>query len=694
MKKLLCILILVCFAFLCFAQNVKPYVVDLNKMPAVNDDKTATFDKATKTVTVKANGKLQYGGNKGMYLWLNSLDISGYNIARVKYKVIGDYGFHFTLNYDDNTLDWNNDKTTYCPSYLNEMLIPLKSNQKRLNGIAVAGTWNVPYEKFIIESITLEKVSNPVMTDIYASSEPPIIDTTKNGKFDDKISAWDYVNKLGVGFQYWPFGANNPEQEWGMDCYHPAGFKKSSKETIHFIKEKGFKTLRLQTNSEMHLLDENYTIDPRHIKAIKEIVDWAIAEDMYVIICGPFSEWLKNEIFLKRTKESVHYEGICVSEDYKKKSQALLKAIWKQYAEAFNNSYDEHLIFETLNEPFDAFHEHGWEPKSDCAVCKKDYAILNEYNQLIVDTIRSTGGNNANRFIMVEGLTSKWQYITNNLFKMPKDKTKDKLIPIIHHYPMGATAQDCRKYYTEGTKEIIKKEFADLDKVYFSKHIPVYVSEVGHIRNIPILERINCMKDFMSEVKKSGRSCAVSMHCDPVPKDDSFGYYDSFNLKWFDTEYIDTILYAAEGKEYPLSADFIKKNEIRIESIVGKNLLKEPIERTGKVNWDNNYMIKSGSFYRSTPIKYKIEFEIEKTGADPFLHFAYIDFKGNWHDEYNTPLLKSMCVKGGVMDGTIKVQADTVVLEINEKLAKELANGEAVYLNGQNIIIKSMKVVE
>lgn len=686
MRKLTMFVLFALIAAFAFAQSV--YTVDLNKLPAVNDDKTATYDKVTKTVTVTANDKLQYGGNKGIYLWLNNLDISSYNIARVKYKVIGDYGFHFTLNYDDNTLDWNNDKTTYCPSYLNEMLIPLKSNQKRLNGIAVAGTWNVPYEQFVIESITLEKVANPVMTDIYASSEPPVIDTTKNGKFDDKISAWDYVNKLGVGFQYWPFGANNPEQEWGMDCYHPAGFKKSSKETIHFIKEKGFRTLRLQTNSEMHLLDENYTIDPRHIKAIKEVVDWAIAEDMYVIICGPFSEWLKNEIFLKRTKESVHYEGICVSEDYKKKSQALLKAIWKQYAEAFNNSYDEHLIFETLNEPFDVFHEHGWEPKSDCAVCKKDYAILNEYNQLIVDTIRSTGGNNANRFIMVEGLTSKWQYITNNLFKMPKDKTKDKLIPIIHHYPMGATVQDCRKCYTEGTKEIIKKEFADLDKVYFSKHIPVYVSEVGHIRNIPILERINCMKDFMSEGKKNGRSCAVSMHCDPVPKDDNFGYYDSFNLKWFDTEYIDTILYAAEGKEYPLSAEFLKDNETKVESIVGKNLINEPFDTK---KWSVNYEIKADTFVRSVPESYKLEFVIKKTGSSPTVQLTWSDENYQWHKlPTNSKKLKG----GSLADGNVKPSKTTFTVEIDSETAKIIEGSNGLYLMGQDVIIQSMKVVE
>ena len=59
MKRFFACLILICCAVTIFAQNVKPYVVDLNKMPAVNDDKTATFDKTTKTVTVTANDKLQ-----------------------------------------------------------------------------------------------------------------------------------------------------------------------------------------------------------------------------------------------------------------------------------------------------------------------------------------------------------------------------------------------------------------------------------------------------------------------------------------------------------------------------------------------------------------------------------------------------------------------------------------------------------
>ena len=183
-----------------FAQSVKPYIVDLSRLPAVNDDKTVTFNKVTKTVTVTANEKLENGGSKGVYLWLDRMDIGGYNIARVKYKVIGDYGFQFVLDYDDDKLDWSKDKSTYCPSYLNEMVIPLIPNQKKLKGIFFQGTWSVPYEQFVVETVTLEKVGNPKLTDVYASDEPPVIDKAASGNFDDKISAWDYVKKLGVGF--------------------------------------------------------------------------------------------------------------------------------------------------------------------------------------------------------------------------------------------------------------------------------------------------------------------------------------------------------------------------------------------------------------------------------------------------------------------------------------------------------------
>ena len=679
MKRFFACLILICCAVTIFAQNVKPYVVDLNKMPAVNDDKTVTFDKKTGTISLT-------GENTGIGMGLGKLDISNYNIVRIKYKPIDGYGFFLGLNYDDNTLNWG-DIATYCPSYLNEMVIPLRPEQKKIKGIYFTPAWHVPSEKFVVEEIILEKVSNPVKTDLYASNESPVIDTAQSRKIDEKISAWDYVKKLGVGFQYYIFSSHDVTAPFdcGTDVYTVGKFSRPRKELIQFIRNKGFKTIRLQTNPEFFSLDEKYTISPQYMKELKQVVDWAIEEDMYVIICGPWSEWLeKDEAFKKKVEEDARYAGVTISEKYKEKTKALIKAVWTQYAAAFNNSYDEHLIFETLNEPIDAFHEHAWFPQTTCSVCKKDCAILNEYNQLIVDTIRASGGNNAKRFIMVEGLgASRCELITTNLFKLPKDKIKDKLIPIVHLYPTGG-----RALYTRGIKKQISDCFAALDKAYFSKHIPVYFSEIGIDTGSPIYERINCLKDLMAAVTNTKRSCGVTMMAAPH-NEDGWGYYNEWTFEWYDTEFIDTLLYAAQGKDFPLSADFIKKNEIKIVSIVGKNLLSENRELK---DWKNGFTINPDTFVRSVPAKYKLEFQIEKTGSKPILQVGFTDFATSaWNDLANRSDVKPT---GAVKGNNFEVKSETVIIPISEELAAAIEDSYGLWLSGQDIIIKSVKVVE
>ena len=668
-----------------FAQGGRPYKIDLNQMPSVSYDKKATYDKVTQTITYKTEGAC-------IDIWLNSLDISSYNIIRVKYRTPDNYGFLLETGYKDNSIRFE-DKIVYCPSYLTEMVIPILENQKTLDSILFHSAWHVPSERIVLESVTLERVSNPELTDVRANTrnEPAVIDTAIKGSINEKLSAWNFVKQLGVGFQYYPFAADDLQQPaFGLDCCLPWNFDKPSKKTIQFIKSKGFKTIRLQTTpGGGHILDENYTIDPGFIKAIKQVVDWAIEEDMYVILCGQWNDIMSDPQWIKAIDENVHYAGYTVSKNDKKVAEAFLTAMWKQYALAFNNSYDEHLIFESLNEPTDRLHEHTFNEQTSCAVCKQDFAIFNEYNQLIVDTIRSTGGNNANRFIMVDGLGSRWQNITNNLFKLPKDKVKNKLIPTIHNYPMGAPPYH-QNSYTKGIKRSsIMDCFDALDKYYFKKKIPVYISETGHSNFTPIMERISCIKDFMAEVNKNGRSCAVTLHVTPAGSD--FDYYDTFKLEWYDTEYLDTVIYAADNKEYPLSADFIKKNENRRESITGKNLLKEPLD---KKDWGNDFKLSSDLFCRVTPPEYKLVFEIEKTGADAVLRLAYEDMNGPW---YELPKVSGIKIKGAVLkDGWLLSVKDNIVeLSIDEKLAEIISEySRGIYINGQNIIIKSVKVVE
>ncbi|MBO4509092.1 MAG: glycoside hydrolase family 5 protein, partial [Spirochaetaceae bacterium] len=586
MKKLLNLLIIVCGLLTAVScthssspgpneineNNENIYTVDLNSFEESNAEKTITFDKQTKIVTV--SGEQEY---EAVYAYLG-LDISNYNIIRIKYKVLGDYGFHLIPDYDDESVEWEDREKNYCPSNLTEMVFPFIEGQPKLNGIALRGAWGAS-TKFKVDSITIEKVSNPVKTDVYASNEPPVIDTVTSGTINANLSAWDFVKTTGAGFQYSPLGFGPSDYEWGMDNYHPAGIAKPSKAMINLIKEKGFKTVRLQTNpGHGMILDKDYTVNPSYIKAIKEVVDWCIEEDLNVIICGPFAEHTVNPDYIKKIEEgNIHFAGYYVNEDYKAESLKFIEAVWKQYAQAFNNSYDEHLIFETFNEPIDVSHDdHAWLPKNYCADCQKDFALLNEYNQLVVDTIRSTGGNNANRFIMVESLAGNAEALADNLFTLPDDEAKNKLIPTFHFYQMGSSPEYSSMYYTNLIKQKALDILELLDEAYFSNEIPVYISEIGASRKISILERINCMKDFMDEVTKSNRSCGTILHSDNDVNAlyEFHCYYDCRKLKWFDEEFLDTYIYGANNQEYVLSDEFIEEHEVEVESIVGKNLLK------------------------------------------------------------------------------------------------------------------------
>ena len=702
MKKLLILLIFACcllFVVACGSSsagvqnengenNKKTYTVDLNNFEESNAEKTITFDKNTKTVTVK--GELVF---EAVYAYLG-LDISDYNIIRIKYKVLGDYGFHLIPDYDDESVEWEDKEKNYCPSNLTEMVFPFIEGQTKLNGISLRGPWNGASTKFTVDSITFEKVSNPVKTDVYASNEPPVIDTATRGTIDANLSAWDFVKTTGAGFQYSPLGFGPSDYEWGMDNYHPAEIAKPSKAMINLIKEKGFKTVRLQTNSgHGMILDKDYTVNPSYIKAIKEVVDWCIEKDLNVIICGPFAEHTVNPVYIKKIEEgNIHYAGYYVNEDYKAESLKFIEAVWKQYAQAFNNSYDEHLIFETFNEPMDVFHDHAWLPKSDCADCQKDFAILNEYNQLIVDTVRSTGGNNASRFIMIESLAANAEALADDLFKLPDDEAQNKLIPTFHFYQMGGAAQYSSMYYTDSIKQKALDIFELLDEAYFSKKIPVYITEIGAARSIPILERINCMKDFMAEVKKSNRSCGTILHSDNDVKALVWFhcYYDCWKLKWFDEEFIDTYIYGANNQVYVLSDEFIKENVVKVESIVGKNLLEAPVEIRGKNGSAN---LNGNLFIRSRPENYKLEFEVETLSTKARIHLAYNDYKGNWNDvmaRENVSLLQ-----GGTLDNVmIMVTGSPVVVSIDNATSCEFETGGELYILGEDIIIKSIKVVE
>ena len=109
----------------------------------------------------------------------------------------------------------------------------------------------------------------------------------------------------------------------------------TTKEMIDALKEAGFRTIRIPVSWHNHLTDENHTISEAWINRVQEVVDYAIDDDMYVII-------------------NIHHdfskEYIYPSSEYLEQSKIYVTDIWEQIAERFKD-YDEHLIMESLNGP-------------------------------------------------------------------------------------------------------------------------------------------------------------------------------------------------------------------------------------------------------------------------------------------------------------------------------------------------------
>ena len=196
----------------------------------------------------------------------------------------------------------------------------------------------------------------------------------------------------------------------------------------------------------------------------------------------------------------------------------------------------------------------------------------------------------------------------------------------------------------------------------------------------------------MAEVTESNRSCGTILHSDyDLNGTDWFHcYYDSWKLKWFDEEFLDTYIYGANNQEYVLSDEFIEEHEVEVESIVGKNLLKAPVEIRGT---EGGVTLDGNRFVRSRPENYKLEFEVETISTKARIHLAYHDYKGNWVDlmgRENVSLLQG----GTLDDGMIMVTGTPVVVSIDNDTSCEFETGGSLYVLGEDIIIKSIKVVE
>ena len=314
----------------------------------------------------------------------------------------------------------------------------------------------------------------------------------------DARNSWDAESKV---FPY----------NQGLDSETCWGEASTTKAIIETGIKNGYKTIRIPVTWCNHLTDTNYTIDPAWMNRVKQIVNWAYDAGYYVILNEHHSVHDDMNNPLKKC------EGYIVATESAAESKAFLKAIWTQICQNFNEEYDEHLIFETMNEPRDTAHEHCWDTQPDtCDICQAEVALVNEYNQLILNTIRESGGNNANRFVMVPAMGTGINEALKDGFELPEDSVSGRLIVTGHMYPLdsGGTGTGSHHFNT-ATKNEISYNTKTLYSKFVSKGIPVVIGEFGAAREgytsdgekiedfiITAQDRLDCFSYFAEQAGK------------------------------------------------------------------------------------------------------------------------------------------------------------------------------------------------
>ncbi len=476
---------------------------------------------------------------------------------------------------------------------------------------------------------TPETTKTPETTETTEPADPVDLDNT--------LTAMKLAQAMECG---WNLGNTLDARDGGSDAskVYPFNQGKSSEtywgevETTKAIIEtgikNGYKTIRIPVTWCNHLTDTNYTIDSEWMARVKQIVDWAYDAGYYVILNEHHSVHDKMSTPLKKC------EGYIVRPEDEAESKAFLKAIWKQISQTFNNSYDEHLIFETMNEPRDTAHNHCWNTQPDtCDICKAEVTLVNEYNQLILDTIRSSGGNNANRFVMVPAMGTGINEALKDGFKLPEDSAKDRLIVTGHMYPLdsGGTGHGSH-HFESSTQNEITYNTRSLYSKFVSKGIPVVIGECGAARKaseyndelqksvyisdyiVTFEDRLNCFSFF---AEQAGKYTMPFINWD-CGGEDGMATVDRKNCKMFETEdskkYVETIINAwKKGNENAGSPTVIEPEEISLDDIVvwdaeissfdkTSGLLTLGEKNTGANNWFGE---KDISAFKTVEISYK-----------------------------------------------------------------------------------------
>jgi endoglucanase len=259
------------------------------------------------------------------------------------------------------------------------------------------------------------------------------------------------------------------------------GNPKITEDYVKFVKQSGFNAIRLPVSWNQYANQTTAQIEIDWLNRVKEVVKYCIDNDIYVIVNIHWDGgWLENNVTTAKQAEN----------------NLKQKALWEQIATHLRD-FDEHLMFASANEPSVSAADGSTSDAEKIARMN----VLMSYHQTFIDTVRSTGGKNAYRVLIVQGPNTDVKDTNELMTQMPTDTVASRLMAEIHYYtPWNFTGMTKDEgwgnqfYYwgknyhsttdtthnpTWGEEETVDEMFGLMKTQFVDKGIPLIVGEYG-----------------------------------------------------------------------------------------------------------------------------------------------------------------------------------------------------------------------
>lgn len=387
------------------------------------------------------------------------------------------------------------------------------SNEVDIKPELVSDKGTIEEEKEV--ALVLERIGGVIHYDeTQAISKEEVYGTMRG------LTAQELVAEIGPGWNLGnTFDAEGGETAWGNP--------KTTKEMIDAVAQKGFACIRIPVTWYQYVGDApEYQIDEKWLKRVEQVVDYALANDMYVIINTHHeTSWIKpNKKYIDATEE-------------------VFVLLWEQIATHFKE-YGDHLIFEGLNEPRVKGSPNEWTGGT-----REGRDAVNRLNKAFIETVRATGGNNEKRLLLLTSYAAATASMALETTYIPEDQYVGYSL---HAYIPFDFTYESANGYANWDSEIGRKHletfFARIDKYLISKNIPVIITEYGAVvkdiqedtnNNAEVIKWIN---DYLDIAKQYGVPCIWWDNGQYKSGNELFGIFNRRALTWYREDVADALV--------------------------------------------------------------------------------------------------------------------------------------------------------